>query len=441
MDGIESEGIDEMGQHKTPQSIAMIQAIESIGFSLGYRVEREWGIPGTLPNPEQIDLAFFIDENSVQPVFAIEIDSTDGPASMNNPLKIFGKPTNNWVKPLFVFQLFLDATEIDRRRMNAEGAFCTQNYRTYNFKQDRQVFLTDLLDRNRSVKSEIDLISFSRALDDDVWHSIDRYALFNYASQYTQANIADYAAITLSTTHLRQVLTRAVISDEFDTLSGGELSYFGTIFTWPLIYALRAHYAPEKANETFKLFQKWQYDPDCIILNPEHLMLGLSQDFDFTIVKLEPPVYCLIALLFQREREAAKYFCEQLLARILKSSLNSEWERYGLLWCSIACVKINENEIAQIAIDRINSLGGIPHVVLSQMPSPGYSEEDVDDEASWEFVLNSSDSSPISLKLLQEAQKMIQAEDSLPDELVSEFLVNDDVLSDLNQRILSLKIS
>jgi hypothetical protein len=147
-----------MGRHKTPESIATITAIEKLGASLGYDVRPEWDIPGTQPNPEQIDLAFFIDESAELPAFAVEVDSADVPASMSNPMKIFGKATRDWVKPAFVFHIFLDVTEVDRRRMNAEGAFSTQNYRTYHFKEEKQTFLENLIDLHRSMRSEIDLV-------------------------------------------------------------------------------------------------------------------------------------------------------------------------------------------------------------------------------------------------------------------------------------------
>ncbi|HEY1922933.1 MAG TPA: hypothetical protein VGG44_09315, partial [Tepidisphaeraceae bacterium] len=76
-----------MGQHRTSQSIAVIRSIARLGKALGYDVRAEWDIPGTGPNPEQVDLAFFINSVAELPAFAIEIDSADVPASMSNAVK------------------------------------------------------------------------------------------------------------------------------------------------------------------------------------------------------------------------------------------------------------------------------------------------------------------------------------------------------------------
>ncbi|QDV91686.1 hypothetical protein RAS2_27900 [Phycisphaerae bacterium RAS2] len=425
-----------MGQHRTSRSVAAIEAIESFGSSLGYRVIREWDIPGTQPHSEQIDLAFFTDEKTELPVFAVEVDSADVPASMSNAMKIFGKPTRDWVKPTFVFHVFLDVTEDDRRRMNAEGAFSTQNYRTYDFGHQREAFLTDLIDQSRSIKSEIDLIELARALDDETWDPVDRYFVLNHAGRLAHPTLTAIAAITISTSHMREALSRAVVSDGLEDMQNGPISFAGRMFSWPLVLGLRAHHAPTRAAETFKLFRRWQEDPKCIIFNAEHTMLGLSQDFDFAIVELAPPVFYFMTMLFRRERAAAKTLCEQLLTRVTDGSLCGVWERYGLLWSAAASVGANEDDIAQRAIDRINVLGGLPPSVLSVVPSPMKSE---DDDADWESVLEASAPASVSLPLVKQAQASLQAGDETPDELISELFVNDDILPELNLRVLHLR--
>jgi hypothetical protein len=341
------------------------------------------------------------------------------------------------VKPLFVFQVFLEVAEDDRRRMNAEGAFSTQNYRTYAFNHERQAFLTDLIDRNRSVHSELDLIEFARALDDETWDSVDRYGVLGHATRPGQSSIAATAAITIYTVHFGEALARAVTSEAIEDMPHGEVCFAGRMFSWPLVLGLGAYHAPAKAAAAFKRFRKWQNDPMCIIFNAQHTMLGLSQDFDLAIAELTPTIFYLMAMLFRKERAAAKTLCEQLFDRATDGTLGNRWERYALLWCAVAGVKVGEDEVAQRAIDRINVLGGLPLSALSEIPKPGKSQ---DEDTDWESVLESSAAAPTSLSLLQQEQASVQIGDETPDELISELIVNDDILPELNHRVLRLRL-
>jgi len=261
--------------------------------------------------------------------------------------------------------------------------------------------------------------------------------VLEHAARSAHATLAAIAAITISTSHFREALAHAVISDGMKDLPHGPLSFAGDMFNWPLVLGLRAYYAPAKAAETFTRFRKEQDDSMCIIFNAKRTMLRLSQDFDFAIVELAPPVFYLMTMLFRRERAAARTLCEQLFARVTDGSLNSVWERYGLLWCAVASVRANDNDIAQRAIDRINVLGGLPLSVLSVIPRPMKSE---DDDADWESVLELSAPASVSLTLVEQAQASIQVGDETPDELISDLFVNEDILPELNLRVLRLRL-
>jgi hypothetical protein len=152
-----------MGEHRTSESIRVIDAIVELGESLGYDVRREWPIPGTEPNPEQIDIAFFIDAQASSPAFAIEVDSADVPASTSNAVKIFGKTAEALVKPFFVFHVFVRTADEGHRRDNTETLLRTHNYATYDFgtTAQRRTFVQDLVNRHRAVRAEIELYEFA----------------------------------------------------------------------------------------------------------------------------------------------------------------------------------------------------------------------------------------------------------------------------------------
>ena len=425
-----------MGQHKTPESTAVIASIASLGTALGYHVRPEWEIPGTGPHPEQIDLALFIAKDAERPAFAVEVDSADVPASMSNAMKIFGKPTRDWVKPSFVFHVFLSVAEQGSRRRNAEGAFNTQNYRTYSFDAEKQSFLLDLIGHHRAIRSEIDLVKLALAIDDPIWDPVDRYAVLSQAAR--EVPLDQLAQLTLYTNYMREALSRAVANQSVTDLATGELSFAGRMFVWPLLFGLRAVMRPEEAANTFADLRKWQEDPEEIIFHPSWTCLGLSPDFDVAISELAPPIFCLVAMLFSCEPAAARTLCEQLLARATDGKLNNAWERYALLWCAIASVRVGSDDVGEKAIARINVLGGLPTSVLANVP-PTVSPDDGED--GWESVLSSTPSSLVSVALLKEQLSHADIdEDDTPERLVAEVLIDNELMMSISHRVLSIRL-
>jgi hypothetical protein len=425
-----------MGQHKTRQSVTVITSIASLGAALGYDVRSEWDIPGTGPHPEQIDLAFFIATHAELPAFAVEVDSADVPASMSNAMKIFGKTTRDLVKPFFVFHIFLNVAQERSRRRNAETAFSTQNYCTYNFAEEEQTFLIDLIDRHRAINSDVDLVRLAHAIDDPVWDSVDRYVVLNAAWRDTGITLADIARISISTTHMQCALVRAAASQRITELRTSGLSFAGKMFRWPLLLGLRAHVLPDKAVGVFEELREWQEGPE-IIFSSKNSCLGLSQEFDFAIAELAPPIFCLVAMLFSRHALAARTLCQQLLTRATDGTLTDVWVLYALLWCAIAGVKVGADEVAERAIARINILGGLPLSVLGDVPQPMDSE---DGEPHWKGVLSSATPSAVSVAILKEKLEAVASGEDTLRSLVAELLVEDEILPSLNRRIASVRL-
>jgi hypothetical protein len=381
--------MNRMGEHRTVDSRVIIDAFVELGEALGYDVRREWPIPGTDPHSERIDIAFFIDDKATTPAFAIEVDSSDAASSTSNAVKIFGKSTAALVKPYFVFHIFLKSASQGHRRQNTAVLLCTQNYKTYDFAepQERTIFLKDLVVRHRAIQSTISLSAFGLAIDRPEWDAVDRYELLGLAARELdpgESELTDVAWLSVKSRNLKDALTDLVCSPRIESCSAADLSFVGQHFLWPLLFGLRAYAGePSIAASAFREFREWQEQPE-IIFSPTSSCLGLSQDFDFAIVELAPPVFCLVALLFQQQSVAAQQLCDQLYARATDEFLSPIWARYALTWCVIASIKNKYFATAQVALDKIDQLGGLPARIFPNLAAPGGNE---DEESVWVTIL------------------------------------------------------
>jgi len=377
-----------MGEHRTAKSIATINGVIRVAESLSYNVRTEWKIPGTEPHSEQIDIALFVDENARVPAFAVEVDSTDAPSSTSNAVKIFGKSTSVLVKPFFVFHIFLESATQGHRRTNTTTLLSTHNYGTYDFAgpEDRERFLLDLLDRHRALRSTISVLDFGCAIDDPVWDGTDRYGLLDRAAgELTcHSELAERAGLSIQSRNLQDSLPRLICSGASRRISTADVTFAGQHFLWPIIFGVRAYAGdPVVAAQAFQKLRDWQEGPE-IIFNPRTTLLGLSRDFDFAIVELAPPMFCLVALLFQKQLDAARQICEQLYSRAIDDHLGSVWARYALAWCVLASIKVKALVTAQAALNKIEELGGLPKGVFPRLAGPRIAQ---DEDAEWEVLL------------------------------------------------------
>lgn len=433
-----------MGEHRTLQSTKTIDALVLLGESLGYEVRREWEIPGTEPHPEQVDVALFVHEHGKSPAFVFEIDSADVPASTSNVVKIFGKTTASFVKPFFVFHVFIKTADLGHRRRNTETAFATQNYKTYDFadNQERRSFLLDLIDCHRAIRATVDIHALGLALDEDIWEGIDRYAVLEEASQRLNvgdSELADIAWLSLDSKCLRSALSRLVCGPRLDGLSKQGLTFVGRLFTWPLLLGMRAFLcdSPAKAAGTFREFREWQSAPE-IIFNEKASMLGLSPEFDYAITELAPPMFCVVAMLFSRYPDGARELCDQLYTRATDGDLAPDWSCYALAWCAIAASKIGARDIAQKALDEINRIGGLPAGTFPLLVEPTYTEGD---PGPWEVLMAKKKDEAPNAEQLGSLLGTVPPDGGRLPELVAEVLTNDDVVLDLNKRIIHAQTS
>jgi hypothetical protein len=435
-----------MGEHRTAQSTHAIDAIARLAESLGYNVRREWPIPGTGPRPEQIDIALFIDDRASSPAFAIEIDSADVPASTSNAVKIFGKLTSSLVKPFFVFHIFLLPSRDGNRRRNTETLFSTQNYRTYDFSQilERQVFIEDLIRRHRAIRAKVDLYQFGIALDEAEWNGVDRYAILETAERELDSydeNLRDIAALSIEAKSLEAALSRLACSPRIHNMRSLYLSFTGRMFSWPLLFGLRAHVSSDSDKAAiFREFREWQEEPAEVIFHPSYSCLGLAQEFDFAICEVAPLVFTVVAMLFGFGTSEAAKLCEQLFARaISEGRLSSNWRCYALAWCVIASIKVRSISTAEKALAEIQRCGGVPSGIFPYLSSPTFYE---DQPSKWAALMSASDA-----KTTPSIDDIATALDSLPpcemtlQLLVARLLVEDDFLEIANEPIIQMRVS
>jgi hypothetical protein len=428
-----------MGEHRTPASKAIIDALAMLGTAFGYHVEREWKLPNTGPHPEQVDIALFVNAQSLQPAFIIEVDSSDGAAATSNAVKVFGKQTTHLIKPFFLYHVFLQTAANGQRVGNLSALFDKINYKAYNFgaNADRQNSVRDVIAHHAALRTSVDVEAFARALDDSVWDAVEPAGLLDALAcglGLGVLTLSTMARVSIQSQRFLDALSwivRKPISD----VSVGQLSFSGHMFTMPLWRGLRAYTARSAVAMAveYESLRKWQSELE-IIFNSERTMLGLSPEFDYAVTELAPPLFCLVAMLFGRYEKGAQELCRQLLTRATQSNLSPTWSRYASAWCVIASLRVGGDAvaIAERAIAEINRLGGLPLVALPFLTPPVYSEEE---PSPWVQLMTQGNDVAITVDDFRSRLQSVPQDAESLTQLVAELLVSDDVLTNLNEGI------
>jgi hypothetical protein len=103
-----------------------------------------------------------------------------------------------------------------------------------------------------------------------------------------------------------------------------------------------------------------------------------------------------------------------------------------LAWCVIASLRVGGDAIAEAAFAEINRLGGTPLVALAVLAPPVYSEEE---PAPWVQLITHDNNVAVTLDDFRSRLELVPQSAASLTYLVAELLVNDDVLTDLNERI------
>lgn len=86
-----------------------------------------------------------------------EIESRVSNSAVNNPVKVFGQPNENFEKPLFFFHIFVKNSPNSTRISNMRRLFGTYNYRTYTKEKDRVRLIEDIISQHRRLYSSLNI--------------------------------------------------------------------------------------------------------------------------------------------------------------------------------------------------------------------------------------------------------------------------------------------
>jgi len=296
----------------------MIARLTGLGRALGYFVIPEWPIHGS-SSGAAVDVAWFLDAADKFPMMIFEVESSPSTGMVNNAVKVFSKPVETLLKPLFYFHLVLSGTVDSERVDNLRQLFGTHNYRVYTpSKEQQSAALLDILSQHRRIRSQIDLSAVISELCSGGW---DKSAVeptlralrhLDFRASYLQT----YArGATLDST-LKQQFIEALA----ETIFGSKPLPFSDVqyerpFYWahwelPIHLGILATNLPDKRADCFHHLREWQLHSYHISQIGPHW--GLSRDYDECVALASASFWALVAALFCNTVEARKFIAEQM---------------------------------------------------------------------------------------------------------------------------------
>lgn len=155
-----------MGQHFTPASNAVIEAIVRLGRALHYETEREAPI-GPSRGRQAVDVAWYASSMRAAPLFAFEVESRARREASANVLKVFAKPSSVASKPLFLFHVIIDGGGNSPFVDDLRHQFGTHNYKLVLVESEGFAPLVrDVLAQHRRLATGLDIEGLVSTLAD-----------------------------------------------------------------------------------------------------------------------------------------------------------------------------------------------------------------------------------------------------------------------------------
>ena len=309
-----------MGIHSKTPGINLIENLEILGEVLGYYVKPEYPVDKGITK-EAIDVAWFLEEGHKFPLMILEIESNATNASAANPLKVFGKESKKFEKPLFFFHIYINSGKNSAVIENLERQYGTNNYRVYQLKKGEKLNLVkDILSQHRRIHSTIDLFEFLRALkSSSFWDDVDISLLLlhleeNNFNLTTGDFLSTYAALGVIYKEFNQEFLRYLKNDGIGSLSnkGGYFSneifndYIEAIYIGIISYNDRTN----TSEDHLKLLKNWQENEYMKQIGP---YFGLNHDYDRFILGASGLLWAIIAALMKDNKKAIKYISQQCI--------------------------------------------------------------------------------------------------------------------------------
>jgi hypothetical protein len=374
-----------MAEHKLLPGEQVINDLLDLGRTLGYHVQRELPVLAKSRNNQAIDLAWLSEKGQRFPLMIFEIETKAQNKDANNALKVFGKSTQVFEKPLFFFHVFVQKGQNSAGVEDLQETYRTHNYRLYRFALDDETnLLKDIFSQHRRLTRELDLFSVFPSLNRPTWRKVDLESVILYIEELSfdcvYNSLQDYAL--LSQTHpeflsryLRILQKNYSDSDDRDALLSAYLSMLGM---WPTpvhLGILVANVEEEQKREYFRKLKEWQE----IDLNEKGIrQLGINLPL-VLMFNYATPLLALIAALMRDIPEAGLYLAEQCnyILDFVKG-FPCEMSLFVALWMLYIAASSNlaKGEF-ETAREFINSSGGIPENAIYEPPGILYIHEEL----------------------------------------------------------------
>ena len=154
----ESKPRKNMPRHSLHTGIEIIDGLMRLGVALGYVAETERPVERGRPSPPAVDVAWMRGEGQNYPLMIFEVESRATNSAANNPLKVYGQPTDQFEKPLFFFHIFVTAGPETTRIENLRYHYGSYNYRAYKLDEGGGGnLLKDILSQHRRLFRQLSL--------------------------------------------------------------------------------------------------------------------------------------------------------------------------------------------------------------------------------------------------------------------------------------------
>jgi hypothetical protein len=404
-------------QHTRQQGIDVIEALESLGLALGYTVQREH----LVGRSAAVDLSWTAADFNDVPLFVFEVESTASTGIASNALKVYGRDSDELIKPLFFFHLVLKGTPGNERILNAQNMWGRHNYKLYRFSasDQRVALVADVLRQHRRVRNELRLLDVAEVLSESIWGGreltrimmdlaqdlrFDASFLHAYAclSIHDQSYAIEYARrlrkLSVYSEENENAGTRAEMRVDRDTYLGGPGDYIPGMIE----IALRIHAKDISDADGPDAFERWA--TRSFGLRTIDAAFGLSREYDIFVIGVAPTQYALVGALlraFPCSRDWILRDLARLIDRERDRPLPADMRLPAVIWLAhllsatqagsgTQLSEIELNRMFEALADHVNEAGGVPSASLARPPQ-AFGEVD-DESMGW---LKSSERIPL----------------------------------------------
>jgi hypothetical protein len=327
-----------MPEHTLVPAKKIIDAISDLGRTMGYKVRCEWPIERTPKASAAVDIAWFAEEDHKFPLMIFEVETGATAGMVNNAVKVFSRPNEELEKPLFYFHVVLSAGVDNERIESIRRMFGTHNYRVYVLDKDEITRLAvDVLTQHRRIRATLDLRSVLARLTSELWSGIDLGAVLVAAEQlqFEVSYLQVYGERATSSlllkqryiSFLRSIILRASVKPHDIEY---ERPFFGNFYVHPIHLGILAAASPEDGPQCFKLLRYWQLESSYMSQIGPHW--GLNRDYDEFVIGASPPLWALLAALFNNVPNAVEFIVDEMLKVFSGLKPNFHGTLFSALW-------------------------------------------------------------------------------------------------------------